>query len=81
MKRISRWDIIEDTHSNIHDSKRYLLVSSSNTKKVYGYAIDLATRKIKFTNVSIDRHEEINVLGNLDVANLAIDIIENNTEH
>lgn len=80
MKRISKWDIVDDTHKNIDDTQKYLLVSSTNKKSVYGYPINLKTRKITFTPLKSERHEEFEILGNLNFCEMCIDIIEKNPQ-
>lgn len=76
MLRISKWDIVEDTSRNIDDEKRFLLVTSSNKFKVYGYPIDVANRNIIFYKTFVMRCDGLKVVGQCNFAEKCIDIIE-----
>lgn len=76
MLRISKWDIVEDTSRNIDDEKRFMLVTSSNKFKVYGYPIDIKNRNIIFYKTFVMRCDELQVIGQCNFAETCIDIIE-----
>ena len=69
-----KWDIVEDTACD--NDFKYLLVSSSNNKKIYGFPIVLRHQKLHAVRISIPNTEHVIKIGELDMSKLAIETLE-----
>lgn len=77
MEFIKKWDIVDDTSKSENSDYKYLVVTSSNKDKVYGFSISKNHKKMHSRIISIRNTHMVKVIGKLDLYNIALNVIEN----